>query len=235
MNMLRLHVKKNHGAENLKPDEDVDSGKAGSAEVPPHNSLVKGCETCPICSKMFYDHFNVKRHIKTEHEKAERCECTECEKSFSNQYSLNYHVKACHKKDSFFTCAVCEETFKTIAGLCKHKKSAHTKEVTIECRYCGIHLNSRSNLNRHKQEIHCKGTRFDTSRIEVSLFSIACDQCDFVAKRNFHLIRHVKNKHETDEQCNNLSEEEKKTCPHCYKIFCGKSNLKRHVLSWCQI
>ena len=180
---------------------------------------------------MFYDHFNVKRHIKTEHEKSERCACTECEKSFSNQYSLNYHVKACHKKDSCFTCLVCEETFKTIAGLCKHKKSAHTKKVTIKCRYCEINLNSRSNLNRHKQEIHCKGTRFDTSRIKVSLYSFACDQCDFVAKRKFHLLRHVKNKHETDEQSKNLSGEEKKTCPTGNKIFCNKSNLKRHVVS----
>ena len=99
--------------------------------------MVIGGPCSHVSALLFYDHFNVKRHIKTEHEKSERCEC---EKSFSNQYCLNYHVKACHKKDSFFTCAVCEETFKTIAGLCKHKKSANTEEATIEFRYCGIHL-----------------------------------------------------------------------------------------------
>jgi len=234
MKMLRLHVENDHDAGSQKPD-DVFSNIVSSVKVPPNNSLVKGSKTCPICSKIFYGHCNVKRHIKTEHEKTERCECTECDKSFSNQYSLNYHVKACHNADSFFTCTICEETFETIAALCKHKKSAHTKKVTIECKYCGKHLKSRSSLIRHKKELHCKETRFDTSRIELSLYAFSCDQCDFVTKRKFHLLRHVKIKHDADDQSKDLSVEEKKTCmktcQYCYKMFCNKYNLKRHIVS----
>ena len=68
---------------------------------------------------MFFNHFNVKRHLKTEHSKADRWECEECEKSFSSRYSLNYHVKACHEKDALFNCQVCEQTFDTVAKLFK--------------------------------------------------------------------------------------------------------------------
>lgn len=234
MKMLRLHVENVHDDRNLKPD-DADSNIVSSAEVPPHDSLIKGSKTCPICSKMFYDHCNVKRHMKTEHEKAERCECKKCYKTFSNQYSLNYHIKVSHQAETFFTCPVCEVSFKTIAELYKHKKSAHNKEVKFKCRYCEKHLSSRSNLLRHKQEKHCKATRFDTSRIKVSLYAFACEQCDFVAKRKFHLLRHTKIKHETGDQNKNFIGDEKKTClktcQHCYKTFSKKSNLKRHVES----
>ena len=55
MNILRLHIENNHEAGNLKPDDEVESDKASSAEVPSHQSLVEGCKTCPVCSKMFFD------------------------------------------------------------------------------------------------------------------------------------------------------------------------------------
>ena len=176
-------------------DDDVNSD-----EVPSNQNLVqKDNKTCPQCNKMFFDHYNVRRHIKTEHQRSERCQCEECEKSFSNQYSLNYHVKTCHKKDYIFTCPICEETFNTIAELCNHKKSAHNTEVKFECRYCGKHFKTKSNLNRHKQEIHCKGTQLDTSKIKVNIYSFACDHCSFMSKRNSLLLRHVRNKHDNSE------------------------------------
>ena len=228
MNTLRLHVVSVHQEAGTKRLEDDNN----SDEVPTDQSLVqKGCKTCPLCNKMFFDHYNVRRHIKLEHEKSERQQCEECEKSFSNQYSLNYHVKVCHKKDNIFTCLVCEETYNTIAELCKHRKSAHNKELKFECRYCGKDFITKSNLDRHKQEIHCKGTRFDTSKIKVNLYSFACDQCSFISKRKSLLLRHVRNKHDNDDPSKNLSTEEKTTCHLCFKMFCNSAKVKCHIMS----
>ena len=50
-----------------------DSAKDDPASVPSDNNLVqKGCKTCPECNKIFFNHFNVRRHLKTEHRKNER-------------------------------------------------------------------------------------------------------------------------------------------------------------------
>ena len=116
------------------------------------------------------------------------------------------------------------ETFDTIAELVKHNKSSHNPKVKFECRYCGIHFNTKSNMNRHKQEIHCKETRLDTAKMEVLLYNFACDQCSFVSKRKSHLMRHVKSKHDKDD-------DNKKFCPICYKMFCNSSKVKRHIIT----
>ena len=200
-----------------------DSLKDDSAQVLSDNySVQKGCNTCPVCKKIFFNHFNVRRHLKTEHRKVERWECDECEKSFSNRYSLDYHVKACHKKDTLFNCGVCEETFDTIAKLTKHNKSSHNLENKFKCRYCEIQFTTKSNMNRHKQEIHCKRTRLDTS----NLYNFACDQCSFVSKRKSHLMMHVKNNHDRGRD-----DAFEKSCPICFKIFCNSAKVKRHILS----
>ena len=208
-----------------------DSAKDDPASVPSDNNLVqKRCKTCPECNKIFFNHFNVRRHLKTEHRKNERWECDKCKNSFSSRYSLDYHVKAFHEKDTLFNCRICEETFDTIAKLTKHK-SSHNPEVKFNCRYCGIYFKSKSNMNRHKQEIHCKGTRQDTSKIEVLLYNFSCDQCSFVSKRKSHLMMHQKNKHNTDDTNKKLCTDDKKCCPICFKIFCNSSKVKRHILS----
>ena len=231
---LRLHVESTtHESKNLNLDSDVISAKDDSAMVLPSDKdfLPKNGKTCPICNKMFFNHFNVRRHLKTEHSKADRWECEECEKSFSSRYSLNYHVKACHEKDALFNCQVCEQTFDTVAKLFKHNKSSHNPELKFKCRYCEIDFNSKSNMQRHKQEVHCKGTKLDTSKAEVFLYNFSCDQCNFVSKRKFHLMRHVKNKHNKDDVKKNVSKDEKKTCPICFKMFCNSSKVRRHMLS----
>ena len=121
--------------------------------------------------------------------------------------------------------------FNTIAELFNHKKSAHNTEVKFECRYCGKHFKTKSNLNRHKQEIHCKGTRLDTSKVKVNLYSFACDQCSFLSKRNSLLLRHVRIKHDNIDPSKNLSTEDKKSCTYCSKIFCNSAKVKRHIMT----
>ena len=103
--------------------------------------------------------------------------------------------------------------------------------------------NSRSNLNRHKQEVHCKETQIDTSRIKVSLYSFVCNQCSFVTKWNSHLLRHVKNKHNTDDQSKDLKIQKKSKYFATNQIWsvisCQFIRLKVHkvsdkMLSWPQ-
>ena len=113
MKTLRLHVQSEHQEVRKETKIKFDA-----------DFVQKDCKTYPQCNKLFFGHYNVMRHIQTEHERSDRWQCEECEKSFSNKYSLNYHVKACHVKDYISTCPVFEETFNTVAEYCKYKKAA---------------------------------------------------------------------------------------------------------------
>lgn len=221
---LKLHVIEYHKLDELNSDDKLHHGEVDA----PNSFIEKGSKSCPVCFKLFFDHYNVKRHLRTEHEKSERHKCPECDRTFACKASLNYHVKALHEKNKMINCESCNETFHSVAKYYNHKKS-HIAALKFECDYCDKNFNNKSNLNRHKQESHSIETRFDTSKIEISNFPFECDQCSYIAKRKAHLIRHSRNKHSIDELSKSKSTVEKKTCPHCFKTFCNSTKVRRHI------
>ena len=64
-------------------------------------------------------------------------------------------------------------------------------------------------------------------KIKVTNFQFECDQCSYMAKRNFYLSRHIMNKH--SDPSKNESSVDKKICPQCMQIFQSSIKGDRHI------
>ena len=221
---MNLHAETSHG----KDDEKVE--KIESCKEIDQTELKRDSKTCPICHKMFADSSNMRRHIKTEHEKTDRFPCDQCSKSLSCKASLDYHVLTRHTEPTVLRCEQCNASFDSPANFSKHKKSHRT--IHTDCPHCEKTFNTRSNLNRHKQEVHNFETRLNVSKIKVSSFSFHCDKCSYIAKRRFHLTRHTITKYcgESGSKATS-SDEERRTCPVCFKFFWNSTKARRHIKS----
>ena len=189
--------------------------------------IKKEKRTCPMCHKLFLNFQNVRRHIKTEHENTDRLHCGTCNKSYSCKPSLDYHIRSKHSENNSYQCKKCGEHFESLGNLAKHKKSHRLTNAA--CEDCEKTFDTKSNLNRHKKECHRYETRLNLSKTEVFSFPFRCDQCEYVAKRKFHLSRHIKTMHGGN--VGGDTPKDKRTCPHCFKLFCNSSKVRRHIKS----
>ena len=86
-------------------------------------------EECDICNKLFSNKSNLRKHIKSVHEKM-KFKSEICDKEFSQEDNLQRHKKAVHSKSIEFKCTVCERKFSRKENLQAHKT------VCCKCKHC---------------------------------------------------------------------------------------------------
>ena len=111
------------------------------------------------------------------------------------------------EKEEKFMCELCSTILKSAAALVRHKMSKHgsddenymcsdcgisckthkRKHQTFDCTKCGKSFADNGHKKRHLES--CKGPEITRETI------FSCDECEYQAKRKWHLNRHKKRKH----------------------------------------
>ena len=222
LHMIGAHPELEDQLKASKTNEDKSEKKTVDAE----NIIKKRKEidpskdiTCPNCYKLFYSKKNVKRHIKTQHERIQRLNCNDCDQTFASSMALNYHMKRSHPPKSGLKCDSCGDTFPNFKKYAIHARS-HESSRDHKCDECHALFSSNSNLNRHISEEH-QIVNYNVKKITVMTYPFTCDECDFYTKRKHYLQVHKHLQHSPDSF-------ERIPCDHCSKTFEYKSNLRRH-------
>ena len=63
--------------------------------------------TCDKCSYETKEESNIKRHIKTVHDKIKECKCDKCDYVCSRNNTLKIHINTVHDKIRDFKCNKC--------------------------------------------------------------------------------------------------------------------------------
>ena len=112
--------------------------------------------------------------------------CRFCEFASGNRILAKTHAAYCgqiqhsrRKRSITYSCVRCSETFTSKTYLDKHFKEIHATS-SYDCRICGYKTGTRNNFVRHLR-IH------DGSHCP----SFKCDFCEFNAKDNWHLEKHL--------------------------------------------
>eukprot|EP00092_Neocalanus_flemingeri_P005315 GFUD01005723.1.p1 GENE.GFUD01005723.1~~GFUD01005723.1.p1 ORF type:complete len:310 (+),score=80.33 GFUD01005723.1:57-986(+) len=179
-------------------------------------------ETCPKCFKIFDSKYNVKRHVRTQHERKGRLECDKCDKSFASDTALKYHMRIQHPEDSEIHCGKCDAKFSDLKSYVDHK-TMHGSFIKIKqkCEECDAVICGKGNMNRHIREVHRIEVRLNIKKTEAPSFPHKCDECRFVTKRKFDLRVHNMQKHSGDNKMMHA-------CQNCEKTYRFKSSLRRH-------
>ena len=225
---LQLHLEATHGiipseSEREKIDNDflnfewVQTTSAPGGSVSTEQDEIEK-KTCQYCHKMFITFSNLKRHVKQEHLKKDRYECSICNKSFAAKISLEYHLRK-HVEGFELSCEYCSEKFIDFKTYAKHRKThrSHHYQFEQKCPECGKIILGKDKLKRHQQEVH---TNSPLNQPPNSPLSHMCSQCDKIYKRKNDLDRHVEVQH---------NEHKGYPCEHCLKTFTYISNMKRHA------
>ena len=132
-------------------------------------------ETCDICNKLFSNKSNLRKHIKSVHEKIKFTREI-CGKELSRKDKLQRHKKTVHSRSSEFECAVYEKKFSRKENLLAHKN------VCCKCKHCHEQFPSPSKLVNHicqeKKTTEPAAKRFkpDESAIQTLIVPLSSNQ-----------------------------------------------------------
>ena len=99
-------------------------------------------EKCDICNKLFSNKSNLRKHIKSVHEKM-KFKCEICTTNFTRKDNLLSHKRNIHSKSIEFECTACEKKFNRKGNLQAHKT------VCCKCKYCHEQFSSPLELLNH--------------------------------------------------------------------------------------
>ena len=150
---------------------------------------------CSSCDFKTASKFSLKRHNVSCKKSVEllphEISCTQCRKTFSTQKALSRHTKV-HSKDkpdisNTASCVVCQKTFAKSYNLKRHQQAAHglTEKGNVVQNSLGMAVFTTEALVKEKV----------TKPIPAEALTVQCDQCNYKAKTNWHLKRHMRLKH----------------------------------------
>lgn len=150
-----------------------------------HFSHVHGQKSfqCLECLKYFTNAINLKLHGKV-HSKQTEFKCSHCPKIFGKEFLLKRHIKRVHIDQKPHACPSCNKRFVSVSSLQKHLPQ-HSDERPYKCDQCPRAFKSSDVLRGH-QVMHSDDRPFQ------------CVQCPMAFKLVFHLKRHIKLLHKTE-------------------------------------
>ena len=207
---------------------------------------------CPQCQYETTTEESLHLHAQT-HEfvilSQSQLKCPKCDFKTSNKFYLPDHIKDVHEGEEKYTCNQCEKQFRLKGRLTQHITKKHGG-VKYPCNLCGIEVTMKKNLRKrvynniylrkHMKEIHgvsfaCPQCEFVTKSDRSEILKrhmrthegVRChyNRCEFRAKEQVKLQRHIEEKHK--QEC---KENHKYKCEYCdYSTPSGYKYLIRHM------
>ena len=153
---------------------------------------------CSVCTKAFYDKYDLDIHMITHNTQAEYCElkCTFCEQSFYTDSDYRLHVAANHTRTNL---KVQENYPKTLLQELKdvgevpllQNHPEINKETFQDCAYCKVVFSDDEDLEKHIKEHEQLSS---TSQLN-------CDKCKFTTAEEVVLKHHTLMMHVPGFEC----------------------------------
>ena len=110
--------------------------------------------SCSVCSRGFKTRNDLKRHVRTVHERQKNHACDMCGKRFGHSGHLNRHRETVHMKLRKHCCAICNDSFSQASHLRSHIAHVHNRERRHECAACSLKFVSETGLRKHLVNVH---------------------------------------------------------------------------------
>lgn len=182
---------------------------------------------CPVCGRCFIQNSHLQRHItthkiwpdgptqntaKTVEAELLSYSCPYCSVVLPNYSQFRAHLKN-HLSLKKFKCIQgdCTEFHDTIGSLLQHVNTSHETRL-YSCHICNFVFNSLEDIATH-QYSHNESAKKDTKKLKL----YKCSQCDAEFRKPEKLSLHM------------LTENHKKVCIHCNKIFASDKRLRLHL------
>ena len=110
--------------------------------------------TCSHCAAAFVTSSNLKRHVRTVHEKRRDYKCPHCAATFGQKGDLNKHVRTVHEKRRDHACPHCAATFGHAGNLKAHVRTVHEKRRDYKCPHCPAAFGQAHHRARHMHSKH---------------------------------------------------------------------------------
>lgn len=114
------------------------------------------CARCPARFRMRGD---LKRHVRTVHERERAHVCGDCGRSFGHSGHLNRHVASVHLNVRAHACGACGDRFFQASHLRSHIAHVHASGARFACALCKSCLATAGGLRSHMRSVH--GARED--------------------------------------------------------------------------
>jgi len=111
----------------------------GGLAAPSHSAVGSNLDTgrqksavpmeCHMCDAKFSRKHDLKRHIRTRHERQRNFQCEVCSKKFLLKWHLKAHMNTIHEKKKSYSCELCQATFGTSSNWRKHLRNVHSIET----------------------------------------------------------------------------------------------------------
>ena len=126
---------------------------------------------------------NLKKHIKSVHDKIKDMVCQKCDYTCSLKSYMDSHMNSVHLKVKNYVCEECGYSTSHKSTLNQHQQSVHLNIRRYVCEQCAKAFNKKSSLNVHKRVVHLKIRKH------------VCQYCEYAASSNGNLIKHTKAVH----------------------------------------
>lgn len=183
---------------------------------------------CTICGRCFVQNSHLQRHIvshkvwpdgltKTTPQSPEAellgYACSYCDTVLPNYSQFRVHLKK-HLPLKKFKCIQdgCRDLYLSIDSLLQHISTAHNTTV-YGCHICSQSFPSLEDIATHQQTHNESGKAIQGT----ATGHFKCSQCDAIFKKPEKLSLHL------------LTENHKKTCIHCNKMFASDKRLRLHL------
>ncbi len=123
----RLQARNGEATRPTYPREGVQHGKVQTKAQNGNKAAADLDHCCPVCLKIFSQHFNLNKHLKIHSGK--KYKCHKCDYEARSLYHLTEHEEKCvHSVTYACTYRGCKATFKHRSGVYKHNKTTHSKK-----------------------------------------------------------------------------------------------------------
>lgn len=164
---------------------------------------------CPQCDHRSSGNSDLKRHIKSVHDKLQDQQCPQCEFKCSRACSLQLHIKGVHSQIKDYLCDRCDYKTSYKGHLDEHVLAVHDQIRDQQCPYCEHKTFHQDNLKTHIESVHEK------------IKNYACVLCDYKCYGADSLKSHIKAVHDR------IRDNE---CPRCNYKSAESGNLRKHML-----